>query len=50
MGLPLERVWEICKILDEVDGPVGDYELERAIFLTDKRPRPTVTPPRWAEA
>lgn len=50
MGLPLARVWEICKILDEVDGPIGDYELERAIFLTDPRPRPSTSPQRFAEA
>lgn len=50
MGLPLGRVWEICKILDEVDEPIGDYELERAIFLTDPRARPATSPHRFAEA
>lgn len=50
MGVSLERAWQVCAMLDEVDEPLWDYELDRAVFLTDPRQRPTNTRARFAQA
>lgn len=48
MGVPLERAWEICRILDEVDDDGHmDEEVARAVFLSDPRYKPApISPPR----
>lgn len=35
MGVPLERAWAICRLLDEADAERSDQDIERAFFLTE---------------